>query len=90
LLQVFLPTLRADIAVIESYRWREEAPLDLPISAFAGLDDRSVTLENLLAWRRHTARDFRLELLPGDHFFPQTRRDQLLRSLARDVNGLGA
>jgi surfactin synthase thioesterase subunit len=29
-----------------------------------------------------------MELLPGDHFFPQTRRDQLLRSIARDLSPL--
>lgn len=85
LLQIFLPLLRADIAVTEAYRWRGESPLDVPISAFAGLDDRSVAVDELLAWRRLTLRDFRLELLPGDHFFPQNRRDGLLRSIVRDL-----
>jgi medium-chain acyl-[acyl-carrier-protein] hydrolase len=87
LLRVFLPMLRADIGLIESYRWREEPPLECPISAFAGLDDPSVDYPNLIAWRRHTAGDFRLEFLAGGHFFPQTRRDLLLRGIARDLEG---
>lgn len=88
LLQLFLPLLRADMSVIETYAWRDEAPLDCPLSVFSGIDDRSVTIEQLVAWRGLTNADFRLELLPGDHFFPQMRRDQLLRSIARDLTGL--
>jgi medium-chain acyl-[acyl-carrier-protein] hydrolase len=85
LLQIFLPMLRGDIAIAESYRWRGEAALDCPISVFGGLDDRSLTIEELVAWRPLTRGEFRLELLPGDHFFPQNRRDGLLRSMMRDL-----
>jgi medium-chain acyl-[acyl-carrier-protein] hydrolase len=88
LLQLFLPMLRADMSVIETYRWRDEEPLDCPLSVFSGIEDRSVTVEQLMAWRGLSKGEFRLELLPGDHFFPQTRRDQLLRSIARDLVGL--
>jgi medium-chain acyl-[acyl-carrier-protein] hydrolase len=88
LLQLFLPLLRADMSVIETYRWQDEAPLDCPLSVFSGIDDRSVTVEQLLAWRALSKGEFRMELLPGDHFFPQTRRDQLLRSIARDLSPL--
>jgi medium-chain acyl-[acyl-carrier-protein] hydrolase len=87
MLQIFLPILRADISVIETYRWREEAPLECPISVFAGLDDRSVDFRQLEAWRRFTTGEFRLEFLPGGHFFLQTAREGLLRSVARDLRG---
>lgn len=85
MLQIFLPMLRADIGVIETYRFREGSPLECPISVFAGLEDRSVDFRQLEAWRRFTTGEFRLEFLPGGHFFLQTGREGLLRSVARDL-----
>jgi len=85
MLRIFLPILRADISVIETYRWREEAPLACPLTVFAGIDDISVDFPQLAAWRRFSAGEFRLEFLPGGHFFVQTHRGALLRSLTRDL-----
>lgn len=71
LIEVFLPILRADIAVVESYRFREDEPLDCPITVFSGIDDESVSWDELLAWKRHTSRRFAMQMLPGGHFYPQ-------------------
>ena len=88
MLQIFLPMLRADIGVIETYRWREEMPLQCPITVFAGLEDRSVDFQQLVAWRKFTMGAFRIEFFPGGHFFLQTERVGLLRSVERDLSGM--
>lgn len=85
LLRVYLRALRADFALIETHRYRAEPPLACPVSVVSGLDDTSVTLDELLAWRVHTDDDFRLELLPGGHFYFHKTSAQLLRSLSRDI-----
>ncbi len=71
LMEVFLPILRADIAVVESYRFHEAEPLDCPITVFAGAEDKSVSWDQLFAWKRHTRRNFQMQILPGGHFYPQ-------------------
>jgi medium-chain acyl-[acyl-carrier-protein] hydrolase len=71
LMEVFLPILRADISVVETYRFRDAAPLECPISIFAGTKDASVNLDQLLAWKRQTRSRFSVQLLPGGHFYPQ-------------------
>jgi medium-chain acyl-[acyl-carrier-protein] hydrolase len=71
LMEVFLPILRADIAVVESYRFQEDEPLDCPITVFSGIDDASVSWDKLLAWKRHTSQRFAMQVLPGGHFYPQ-------------------
>jgi medium-chain acyl-[acyl-carrier-protein] hydrolase len=71
LMEVFLPILRADVAVVESYSFREGEPLDCPITVFAGAKDKSVSWDQLLAWKRHTRRRFAMHVLPGGHFYPQ-------------------
>jgi medium-chain acyl-[acyl-carrier-protein] hydrolase len=87
ILEIFLPTLRADIAVVESYRYREMDPLDCPLTVFAGADDTSVSWQQLLAWKRQTRGQFSAQIFPGGHFYP---REPLLRSIAATLGKLGA
>ena len=88
LLQLLLPALRADLQMVETYRCTEEPPLETPILALGGTEDRAVPLAQLGEWRRHTARDFSMRLLPGGHFFlfqgkREERPSALLTILAR-------
>lgn len=74
LMQLLLATLRADFAVIETYIYAAEPPLDCPITVFGGLQDDEVGLDDLQAWRQHTNACFSLQLFPGDHFFAFSAR----------------
>jgi surfactin synthase thioesterase subunit len=69
LLQLLLPALRADMQMVETYRYAEEPPLDVEILALGGTEDAAVSSAQLNAWQRHTTRPFSLRLLPGGHFF---------------------
>jgi medium-chain acyl-[acyl-carrier-protein] hydrolase len=73
MLELFLPILRADITVIETYRFPHgdpsRGPLPCPITAFSGASDKSVSYESLLAWQRHTSAAFDAHRLPGGHFY---------------------
>lgn len=88
LLRVYLRALRADFTLLETHRYRPGPPLGCPVSVVNSLDDPSVTLDELLAWRAQTENFFRLELLPGDHFYFHKNPAQLLRSLSRDLTPL--
>jgi medium-chain acyl-[acyl-carrier-protein] hydrolase len=72
LLALVLPILRADVTLVETYRYRSEAPLDCPISCIGGLGDPTVPREELCGWREHTRASFTVAMVPGDHFFPQS------------------
>lgn len=85
LMELFLPVLRADFAVCEEYRYREEPPLDLPISAFGGVDDPDVERSHVLGWREQTRGGFRLRMFPGGHFFLNDHRDALVRAVVLDL-----
>lgn len=86
LMQLLLPTLRADFAVLETYTYRLEPPLNYPITAFGGLQDPDVSCEMLGAWRDQTSTTFSLQMLPGDHFFLHTAQPLLLQSLNQALN----
>lgn len=69
LLELFLPILRADFTVNETYSYIETGRLNCPISVFGGLQDTTGMQDELEAWSHHTSRQFNLTMLPGDHFF---------------------
>jgi medium-chain acyl-[acyl-carrier-protein] hydrolase len=81
LVELFLPLLRADLSLCESYVYRPEKPLDCSISAFGGTEDRRVTENHLAAWQAHTARAFNIRTFPGDHFFWHANPALFLRVL---------
>jgi len=83
LMQLLLPVLRADFAVLETYCYEPTSPLECPIAAFGGLHDPDVTCEMLEAWRQETRSDFSLQMLPGDHFFLHTAQSLLWQALNR-------
>jgi medium-chain acyl-[acyl-carrier-protein] hydrolase len=78
LMGLFSPVIRADLAVNETYRFRDARPLDCPITALGGLDDPWVDRSELDAWRIHTSSTFTVHQLPGKHFFVQTAQPQVL------------
>jgi medium-chain acyl-[acyl-carrier-protein] hydrolase len=77
LMQLLLPRLRADLAVVETYTYVPGGPLTIPISVFGGEEDTEVTLAELEGWREQTSAQFRLCVFPGDHFFVHRSRAAL-------------
>lgn len=69
IMQLLLPTIRADLQVFETYTYKDGPPLPCSIAVFGGIDDERVSPYGLENWREHTRRQFSLTMLPGDHFF---------------------
>jgi medium-chain acyl-[acyl-carrier-protein] hydrolase len=85
LLDLFLPILRADFSILETYEYKKEDPIDCPISVFGGLQDSEASYEELIAWRENTIREFRLKMYPGDHFYLKAAQGQLLNEITKDL-----
>ncbi len=86
LMELFLPLLRADKRLCETYIYDPDDPLDCPISAFGGSEDQEVSREELAAWRDQTRSMFNMQLFPGDHFFLSGRKgNDLLEAMAKDI-----
>lgn len=81
-----LPILRADITMIETYKYSPEPPLDCDITVFGGVLDQMVKPSELDAWREHTSGRFRMEMLEGNHLFLKSCRTQLLQRVAAELN----
>lgn len=89
LMELMIPILRADLAVADTYRFREDEPLSCPITAFAGSEDEEVDVSSVARWRQHTSAGFTLKVIEGDHFFLHHRQPEVLRCLSDVLAGDG-
>ena len=88
LTKLFLPLLRADFAVCETYTYTDEDPLDCPISVFGGVQDSKVAYDELAAWRAQTNGSFSLRMFPGNHFFLESARIAVLGVLGQTLTDI--
>ena len=77
----FLPLLRADFTVDETYECKPEAPLSMPITAFCGESDTEASPQQMRAWQAHTSAPFALHSLPGGHFFLTDANNRMVERL---------
>lgn len=69
LIAIFLPTLRADFSVIETYSYNIEPALDCPLTVLRGSEDSVVLEEDIQGWGEQTRNSFSIRTFPGGHFF---------------------
>jgi medium-chain acyl-[acyl-carrier-protein] hydrolase len=85
LAEIFLPILRADFELVDTYEYRAEARLSCPITVYGGLEDKRVRVEDLRAWKEQTEAAFKIKFFPGDHFFIHSLKMQFLEALQLDL-----
>lgn len=83
---LYLPLLRADFTLVETYQPAQGAPLPCPIFAFGGEEDTRASGDSLLAWRELTGSDFDLHMFPSGHFFFKDHLGPLLDIVARHLH----
>lgn len=85
LMELFVPLLRADFSLFETWSYQEESPLPMPLVVFGGDEDPRALIGELQAWRMHTAADFGFRMIPGGHFFLRDNETLMLRALSEEL-----
>jgi medium-chain acyl-[acyl-carrier-protein] hydrolase len=80
-----IPMIRSDVRASDGYVHAAEPPLPCAITAFGGLDDPTVTRDELDAWRHQTSDRFEVRMLPGGHFFLEAEPRFLVRFLTTSL-----
>lgn len=78
LLDLFIPVIRADLMISETYWVKKPAPVMVPITVLGGGNDPRVSVESLEAWRDHTSASFAARIFPGGHFYIQQHEKELV------------
>jgi surfactin synthase thioesterase subunit/acyl carrier protein len=88
MMKLFLPALRADFALLETYFYVKDKPFDFPITAFGGLQDSKVSQEELAAWQEQSLGQFTLQMFSGDHFFLHHQQKPIVQTIIEQTDKL--
>jgi medium-chain acyl-[acyl-carrier-protein] hydrolase len=87
LMGIYLPVIRADLALLHLHEHRPGPPLAVPLSVFGGVDDPILFHSDLEAWSEHTKAAFRIQTFPGKHLYLKGEtRAPLLKQLSDDLS----
>lgn len=81
LLAMFLPVLKNDTKINETYLGNIKPPLQIPLTVYYGIEDLSNNLVNLEKWKEVTTGAFRIKSFPGGHFYIDTAREALIKDI---------
>lgn len=85
LLELVLPTLRADFLACERYVYAPGPALHCRLVAIGGASDPDIPVSSVDAWRTYTQGAFERRMFPGGHFYFQDQLPALLAQLASDL-----
>ncbi|WIM94405.1 alpha/beta fold hydrolase [Actinoplanes oblitus] len=86
MMDLVLPTLRADFQVVDGYRYTPRPALDCPITVLGGRAD-SVGEADLARWAELTGGRSRVLMFDGGHMFVNTERAAVVRAVAGVLSG---
>lgn len=87
ILELALPPLRADYAMLFARVHVPGPPLHCPVVALTGDSDPRVSVEGVQAWERETEGPFERHVLPGGHFFLGDHLPYVADLVAAQVSG---
>lgn len=83
LMKCFLPTIRGDIKLGESYRYVDNCPLNCPITVFNGKEDHLIDPPTTVDWVHETRKKCTLDFLNGGHFFHTEQKQYILSKIGQ-------
>jgi medium-chain acyl-[acyl-carrier-protein] hydrolase len=86
-LDYFLPILRADIELAADYRYKPGPPLELPITALAGVTDATLSRVQVEGWQRQTHASFQYHEFPGGHFYVENQEPAVFAAIVARLLG---
>lgn len=81
LMKLFVPLLRDDFTICETYVCRDRTPVECPLIALGGDADADVKLDELAAWSELAGGHYEYLTFHGDHFFIHPHRGKVLEIL---------
>jgi medium-chain acyl-[acyl-carrier-protein] hydrolase len=68
LMDLFIPLLRADFEIADTYSYQGNEKFDCLLTVLGGEED-DITIEQLNSWKKFFNQEKQVNLLPGGHFF---------------------
>ncbi len=88
LMRLSLPSLRADFAALDTYRYVPGEPLDIPITVLRARQDASMSAEEAAAWREQTSKLTTIHEVDAGHLFMDTQGPWVLSRVSAVISSL--
>lgn len=85
MMELILPTLRADFTLCENYQYQASPKLKHPIHVFAGIEDQQTTVESTHGWDQHSDVSVDSTLFTGGHFFLNSCQQDVLKKIRQTL-----
>lgn len=86
IMKIFLPMLRADFMIDETYQRKDVIKIDVPILGLMGTEDKELKLEELKKWEEYTTKDFKYRYIEGGHMFINTNTEIVTKEISAFIN----
>ncbi len=83
LMALFVPVLKADFEIIETYVYQDEPPLPCPVALYGGRDDPQT--RQMDGWASLFGGPSRFRQFDGGHFYISSQRRAVAAALAEDA-----
>ena len=77
IMELILPTIRADFRLCDHYELKDETLIQCPIHVFAGSQDTQTLLESTYAWSLRSKAPVDVQVFAGGHFFLQSHMHEV-------------
>jgi medium-chain acyl-[acyl-carrier-protein] hydrolase len=81
LMELVLPTVRADFSLAENYQYDGGLLLDTLMTVMAGTADDRSSLEQVEGWAKETAANCDIQWFEGDHFFINPQKEAVINCI---------
>lgn len=85
LMELMMPTLRADFRLAEGYAYAPGPLLAMPMTVLCGQQDQYVDVERAALWQSETLGACATEVFDGGHFFLTAERQAALAHVSRQL-----
>ncbi|KKZ90954.1 thioesterase II family protein [Bacillus wiedmannii] len=87
LMEIFLPILRADFKIVETYIHDNNIqPCDIDFLIFNGENDEFTTYDQVIKWEQYTSKTCTLHSFEGNHFFLNENIEEIAKSIIRKLD----
>ncbi|MDQ7236350.1 thioesterase II family protein [Bacillus pacificus] len=87
LMEIFLPILRADFKIVETYIHDNNIkPCDIDFLIFNGKNDEFTTYDQVIKWNKYTNKTCTFHSFEGNHFFLNENIEEIAKSIIGKLN----
>jgi surfactin synthase thioesterase subunit len=86
LLKIFLPIIKSDLKISDTYTYKGRANLPHPITVYLGNLDKSINLNTIDEWSYETSSTYEKVMFNGGHFYLTENLDEVMDNLNKLMN----